>query len=156
MTDQSHNVREAETEFVTATVAGQVFGMPIAQVRDVFAPERMTRVPLAPRCVAGILNLRGRIVTAIDLRERLAIPPRGANDGAMVIGVDVQGESYGLVVDVVGEVMRLAESRREPVPVNLDADIAGVAESVYRLDNQLMVVLDIARVLDIAPGAIAA
>ena len=63
-------------EYVTAMIGGQLFGLPISRVQDVFMPDRMTRVPLAPPEIAGVLNLRGRIVTAIDMRRRLGLPPR--------------------------------------------------------------------------------
>src|SRR5262245_93065 len=88
-----------DNEYVTVVVAEQLFGIPIARVQDVFFPQRLTRVPLAPPEVAGVLNLRGRIVTAIDLRCRLGFPAPAANTPAMAVGVERKGESYGLLVD---------------------------------------------------------
>src|SRR5437868_13987178 len=87
------------TEYVTAMIGGQLFGLPIARVQDVFIPERLTRVPLASSDVAGVLNLRGRIVTAIDMRSRLGLPKRDTGRPPMAIGVDLRGESYGLLID---------------------------------------------------------
>src|SRR5271167_4957088 len=93
------------TEFVTFTVAGQMFGLPIARVQDVFRPARITRVPLAAAEIAGVLNLRGRIVTTIDMRRRLGVKRRDKGEAPMAIGIEASGESYGLLVDAVGEVL---------------------------------------------------
>ena len=73
-------VASGETEeFITFTIAGQIFGIPVLQVQDILGPQRITKVPLAPSEVAGSLNLRGRIVTAVDVRLRLGLPPRAAD-----------------------------------------------------------------------------
>ena len=96
---------EAKTGFVTVRTAGQLFGLGIAQVRDVFVPKGLSTVPLAPPEVAGLLNLRGRIVTAIDLRLRLGLPRREADASRIAIGIEERGELYGLLVDEVGDVL---------------------------------------------------
>jgi purine-binding chemotaxis protein CheW len=156
MTMLNQKAQEHCTEFVTVTIGGQLFGLPISRVQDVFVPDRLTRVPLAPPEVAGILNLRGRVVTAIDMRARLDLGARQADQPMMAIGIELKGESYGLLVDVVGEVMQLANSACEAKPANLDAGLARVAAGIYRLEGQLMIVLDVDRVLDIKPNAAAA
>lgn len=137
------------TEFVTLTAGGQLFGLPIARVQDVFKPARITRVPLAGEAVAGVLNLRGRIVTAIDMRSRLGLRNGQSDRAPMAIGIEAKGESFGLLVDSVGEVLRLPHAEREPVPINLDRKLAAVSVGVYRLDGELLVVLDIDRILDL-------
>ena len=144
------------TEYVTVTVGEQLFGLPISRVQDVFVPDRLTRVPLAPAEVAGILNLRGRIVTAIDMRSRLDMGRRPDGQPLMAIGIELKGESYGLLVDSVGEVLKLANSACEAKPANLDARLARVAAGVVRLEGQLLVVLDVDRVLDMKNTAMAA
>jgi purine-binding chemotaxis protein CheW len=148
---------EDVVEYVTATIGGQLFGMPISRVRNVFMPDRTTRVPLAPPEVAGLLNLRGRVVTAIDLRRRLDLPDYDEAGGPrMAIEVECKGEFYGLLIDAIGEVLKLAATSCEDNPVNLDARLARVAAGVHRLDGKLMVVLDVDRVLDIGAHAEAA
>jgi purine-binding chemotaxis protein CheW len=137
------------TEFVTAMIGGQLFGLPISRVQDVFMPERVTQVPLSAPEIAGILNLRGRIVTVIDMRCRLGLAPREKGRPPMAVGIECRGESYGLLIDDVGEVMKLPDSNREVNPVNLDARLAQLSAGVYRLDTQLLVVLDIDRVLHV-------
>lgn len=143
-------------EYVTAMIGGQLFGMSIRSVQDVFLPERITRVPLASPEIAGVLNLRGRIVTLIDMRERLGLPPRESDAVPMAMGVEQRGESYGLLIDSVGEVHKLDESLREPNPINLDPRLARVSSGIYRLDGQLLMLVDVDRVLDIGTTAIAA
>jgi len=95
-----------------------------------------------------VLNLRGRIVTAVDLRMRLGMAPRGGGRQPMAVGIELKGESYGLLIDSVGEVMKLANATREANPVNLDGRLARVSAGVHRLEGQLMVILDVDRVLD--------
>jgi purine-binding chemotaxis protein CheW len=147
---------EATGEFVTATVGSQLFGLPILRVQDVFVPDRVTRVPLAPAEIAGVLNLRGRIVTLLDLRCRFGLESCEKRGEAMAIGVEHNGESYGLLVDAVGEVLKLADSGREANPVNLDPRLARVSAGIHRLDDRLLVILDVDRVLDIENRAMAA
>jgi purine-binding chemotaxis protein CheW len=147
---------EDTTEYVTVMIGDQLFGLPIHRVQDVFIADRLTEVPLAPPEVAGILNLRGRIVTAIDMRRRLGLPPLASAKPAMAVGTEVKGESFGLVIDQVGEVMKLPRSGREPNPVNLDRRWARVSAGVHRLDGQLIVILDVDRVLELSGDSLAA
>ena len=144
------------SDYVTFSAAGQMFGLPIECVQDVFKPARITRVPLAGPEIAGVLNLRGRIVTAVELRIRLGLGAREGGNGPMAIGIESQGESFGLLVDAVGEVLKLAEGEREANPVNLDRRLGRVSAGVYRLDGELLVILDIDRVLDLGGEAVAA
>jgi purine-binding chemotaxis protein CheW len=147
---------ENAPEYVTATIGDQFFGLPIARVQDVFAPQRLTRVPLAGPEIAGLLNLRGRIVTMIDMRRRLDLtaPDRGGR--MMAIGVEHKGESYGLLIDEIGEVEKLPAASREDNPINLDARLARVSSGVHRVDGRLLVVLDVERLLDVGARAQAA
>ncbi|MBI3699563.1 MAG: chemotaxis protein CheW [Afipia sp.] len=156
MNEQLDATDNGVTEYVTAMIGGQLFGLPISRVQDVFMPERMTRVPLASDDVAGVLNLRGRIVTAIDMRARLGLAKNEDSAELMAIGVDLRGESYGLLIDNIGEVMKLRDDGCEVNPVNLDPRMAKVAGGVHRLEGQLMVVLDVDRVLEINSDKIAA
>ena len=149
--------RENVAEYVTAMIGGQLFGLPISRVQDVFMPERLTTcVPLSSSEIAGVLNLRGRIVTVIDMRARLGLPRNEDGKPAMAVGVDLRGESYGLLIDQIGEVLTLPDDSREENPVNLDPRMAKLAGGVHRLDGQLMVVLDVDRVLEIVPTQLAA
>jgi purine-binding chemotaxis protein CheW len=150
------NTAEHLTEYVTVVIGGQLFGLPISRVQDVFMPERVTRVPLSAPEIAGVLNLRGRIVTVIDMRRRLGLPPRTDDKPSMAVGIELKGESYGLLIDTVGEVLKLGETTFEPNPVNLDVRLARVSGGVHRLDGQLMVILDVDCVLNTAAESLAA
>jgi purine-binding chemotaxis protein CheW len=152
--NETHN--EYVTEYVTVLIGEQLFGLPISRVQDVFMPDRLTRVPLASPEIAGVLNLRGRIVTAIDMRRRLGLPPRQDGRPPMAVGIELKGESYGLLIDTVGEVLKLADGTREPNPVNLDQHLARVSAGVHRLEGQLLVVLDVDRVLEMGSESLAA
>jgi purine-binding chemotaxis protein CheW len=156
MTTTNDNHSGNLIEYVTVMIGGQLFGLPISKVQDVFMPERMARVPLASAEIAGVLNLRGRIVTAIDMHCRLGQGKRPTDRSAMAVGIEFHGESYGLLIDSVGEVLKLAENTSEPVPVNLDPHLARVSSGVYRLEKQLLVVLDVDRIFDGGSEAVAA
>src|SRR5437773_4584984 len=156
MTTKTETIEGTVAEYVTAVIGGQLFGLPISRVQDVFMPERLTRVPLASSEIAGVLNLRGRIVTVVDMRARLGLPKNDDGKPPMAVGVDLRGESYGLLIDSIGEVLKLADESRETNPVNLDPRLTKMAAGVHRLEGQLMVVLDVDRILEIAPDKVAA
>lgn len=145
---------DGESQYVTATVGGQLVGLPIERVQDVFIPDRLTRVPLAPPEVAGLLNVRGRIVTIVDMWQRLGGERR--NERPLAIGIEHDGEFYGLLVDQIGEVLNLPAAHAEGNPINLDSRLAAVSVGIHRLDTQLMVVLDVDRVLEFGACAQAA
>ncbi len=139
---------ETSEEFVTFTIAGQLFGIPVLQIQDVLSSYQITRIPLAPQEITGSLNLRGRVVTAIDLRLRLGLPARPADADSMSIVAENGGELYSLMVDSVGEVLALSQSAYERNLPTLDAKFRAFSDGIYRLENQLLVVLDVNRLLD--------
>ena len=106
--------------FVTITIAGQLFGIPTIQVQDAHDTPKVTPVPLAPREVAGVLNLRGKIVTVINLRERLNLAPVGSDETTMSIVVEHGGDLYSLVIDDVGDVLSLPDDQFEKCPATMD------------------------------------
>ncbi len=135
-------------EFITFTIAGQLFGIPVLQVQDVLSSYQITRIPLAPPEITGSLNLRGRVVTALDIRQRLGLPPRPEGAESMSIVAESEGELYSLMVDTVGEVLALSQSAYERNLPTLDAKFRAFSDGIYRLDDQLLVVLDVNRLLD--------
>lgn len=147
---------EQYVEYVTATIGGQLFGLPIAGVQDVFVPDRLTSVPLAPPEIAGVLNVRGRILTIIDMRRRLELEVLEERRRTLVVGIEHKGESYGLLIDRVGEVLKLPARSFEDNPINFDRTLAQVSAGVHRLDGKLMVVLDLDHVLELGTAAKAA
>jgi purine-binding chemotaxis protein CheW len=147
-----HARHEEDTvSFVTFEAAGQLFGVPVTRVQDILTPEAIAPVPGGPAEVKGLINLRGRIVTVIDLRTRLAIGADGAPQRGMCVTVENDGESYTLLVDKVGDVVTLPARAREESPTTLDALWRDVTDGVFRADNRLLVILDVGRVLAIRP-----
>ena len=138
----------SKEDFVTMSVGGQAFGIPVLGVRDVLGPQKITRVPLAPPEMAGSLNLRGRIVTAINMRRRLGLPDEGFIENAMAVVVEHEDEAFSLLVDEVGEVLSLPASKRGASPATLDPAWREISDGIYQLDNRLMIVLNIANVLN--------
>ena len=138
---------EEENGFVTLTVADQLCGVPVLSVRDILGEHKITRIPLAPPEVAGSLNLRGRIVTAIDLRRRLRLPPAPEGQPPMSVVAEQAGELYALLVDQVSEVMSLKSHTFERNPPTLPPAWAQFSSGIYRLEGRLLVVLDVSKLL---------
>jgi len=141
------NVFSQATEFITVTVAGQLLGLPIGRVHDVFVVNEMTKVPLSQAEIAGLLNLRGRVVTAVSLRSRLGLQEDGRIGRRMAVGLEYQGEAYGLLVDDVGEVLKLDSNEMQPNPVHMDRRWVSLSQGVHQLQGVLMIVLDVDAVL---------
>ena len=142
-------------DYVTMVIGEQLFGVPVSLIQDVFSPNSITPVPLSGSEIAGVLNLRGRIVTAIDTRKCLNLPSRNTGDMSMAIGIEMGGESFGLVIDAVGEVLTLSGDMYEPNPANLDECWRDVSKGVYRLDDRLLVVMDVEKMLNFNQAAAA-
>lgn len=137
-------------EYVTVQIADQLFGIPVLEVHDVLRNLTLTKIPLASPEVAGVLNLRGRIVTAIDVRKRLGLPARPDGEKGMSVVVESQGELYSLLIDNVGEVLGLNPEDQQQNPVTLDPMWRDVSAGIYRLEDKLLVILQIDRLLNFA------
>lgn len=133
--------------FVTMRVDRQLLGISVLRVQDVLRRMEVARVPLAPVEVAGLMNLRGRIVTVIDVRRRLGLPPFEEEFSPMHAVVEFENEHFSLMVDSVGEVMNIPVKTVERTPANLESRWREVAAGVCRLDKELLVILDIQSLL---------
>ncbi len=142
----------AAGQFLTMAVHDQWLGLPVTEVRDVLRTARLTTIPAASEAIAGIMNLRGRVVTAIDLRRRLGLPPAVVDTQRFNVVVDHNGELYSLVVDRVGEVLSLQPEDIETTPDNIDAVWRSVAAGIHRMPNALLLTLDVGRLLDLDDG----
>ena len=147
MTNPDQPSGAEERQFVTLTVGGQLCGIPVLSVRDVLQQQAITPIPLAPPEVAGSLNLRGRIVTAIDLRRRLRLSASEAGRPSMSVVTEQGGELYALLVDQVAEVVSLKLNAFEQNPPTLPPIWAAFSSGIYRLDTALLVVLNVERIL---------
>lgn len=144
---QASKAVEEQIEYVTVNVQGQTLGLSIDRVHDVFVVNEMTTVPLAPPEIVGLLNLRGRVVTAVSLRRRLGLADLEDAGRRMAIGLEHRGESYGLLVDDVGEVLKLDAGDLQPNPVHLDNGWANLSRGVHQLQDRLLIILDVDAVL---------
>jgi len=133
--------------YVTVRIDNQMFGIVVKHVRDVLRGQYVTKIPLAPKEVAGSLNLRGRIVTVIDVRQRLRLPPLAENAKNMFVVVEHKGELYSLQVDSVGDVLTVSEAMIEKVPANLSGAWREVASGIYKLSEELLVIIDVQTLL---------
>lgn len=145
----SFDLNTEKVDFVTLTIADQLFGVPVSVIHDVFSPQSVTPVPLSGQEIAGVLNLRGRIVTAIDARVALGLPRRHGGENSMAIGIEKNSESYGLIIDSVGEVLTLTPDQFEANPSTLDQRWRDVSAGVYRLDGSILVVLDVNKLINL-------
>ena len=151
LTSQTQATVEATTtDYVTFTIANQLFGIPVLKVQDILVPDKIASVPLGPPEVRGSINLRGRIVTVIDVRVRLGLP---APEGEKIRGMGVTAEDghdlYTLLVDSVGDVISLGLDAYEANPSTLDPCWMEFADGIFRLQDRLMVVLNTEHLLDI-------
>ncbi|SCW94545.1 chemotaxis protein CheW [Ancylobacter rudongensis] len=138
-------------QYVTVRIGGQLFGLPISAVNEVFVPDQITPVPLASREIDGVLNLRGRIVTMIDMRRLLGLAD--VSLARMAVGIERTGEAFALLIDGIGDVLLLDPSTYDSNPPNLDEEWMQFSEGVHRLEGELLVVLDVERVLATVGGA---
>jgi len=134
-------------DFLTIKIDGQMFGIPILQVQDVLGEITVTRIPLAPPQVSGSLNLRGRIVTAIDVRKCLGLTPLENVDKRMSVVVMHDDELYSLIIDKVGDVLTLQDKEFEQNPATLDITWKSISLGVYRLQGQILIILDVPKLL---------
>lgn len=146
--DTERSDGDLANDFVTFRIADQLFGVHVLKVQDILAQTKTTPVPLAPPEIAGSLNLRGRIVTSLDVRCRLGLPSEALARSGMSIVVEQDNDLYSLLVDSVGEVLTLAADSFEPNPPTLSPAIRQYATGIYRLEKELLVVLDVDRLLD--------
>jgi purine-binding chemotaxis protein CheW len=135
----------AVRKFLIMWIAGQRFAIPVLQVQDVLGPQRIASVPLAPAWVAGVLNLRGRIVTAIDVRRRLGLADADQPGAEMSIVVEHGTDLYSLIVDDVGEVMEFGADSVGATPATLDPLWRQISTGIVRTDDGLLVILDVER-----------
>ncbi len=135
-------------QFCTFFLDGHCFGTPVPQVQEVIQYQVMTPVPLAPRVVSGMINLRGQIVPAIDLRRRLELPDRPPEKLPMNVVVRTDEGAVSLLVDEIGDVIEVDEDTLEGPPETLQGIARQVVLGVYKLPGRLLLILDTERAVD--------
>ena len=135
--------RATSGQLATFRLDGDLYGVEVEHVQEVLRSQGLTRVPLAPPAVAGLINLRGQVVTAIELRERLGRPPRPAGTDAVVIVVRLHGEAVSLLVDSIADVVDVDAADFEAPPDTLDGQARELIRGAYKLDGTLLLALDV-------------
>jgi purine-binding chemotaxis protein CheW len=136
------------TQLVTFRLDGDLYGVELAHVQEVLRSHRLAPVPLAPPAVAGLINLRGQVVTAIDLRKRLGRPPRPEGSQAVAVVILVGGEVMSLLVDSIADVVAVDPLDFEPPPDTLEGRSRGLILGAYKLEDRLLLALDVHKAVD--------
>ncbi len=144
----------AETRQFSTFYLGDLFvGVEVKQVQEVLRYQEMTRVPLAPSVICGLINLRGQVVTALDLRHRLALPARLAEQQPMNVVMRTNDGAVSFLVDAIGDVLEVADDTFEPPPETLTGGARKLIRGVCKLEDRLLLILDIDRALEVTADA---
>lgn len=143
------NAVDLNRQFATFFMKDLFFGIEVQKVQEVLRAQEMTRVPLAPGVLRGLINLRGQIVAAIDMRERLSLPKRTSEQEPMNMIVRAEDGAVSLLVDEIGDVIHVSASAYEPVPETMAGNLKQLVAGVYKLDGRLLLVLDTERTLQL-------
>lgn len=148
---QSEPHPDLTTQFATFLVDKLFFGVEVHQVQEVLRAQEMTIIPLAPPVLRGLINLRGQIVAAIDMRQRLGLEPRPAGAEWMNMIVRSGEGATSLLVDEIGDVINVAHDSFDPVPETVPPHLRQLLTGVHKLDNRLLLVLDTERAQQLPP-----
>src|SRR5581483_10785179 len=143
----------AEQQFCTFWLDGLLFGIEVEKVQEVIRHQSMTRVPLAPKVIGGLINLRGQIVTAIDLRLRLGLPERKPDELPMNVVARAEEGAVSLLVDEIGDVLEVQEQQFEDVPQTMRQG-RELIRGVYKLPDRLLLVLDTTHAVSVEQSAV--
>jgi purine-binding chemotaxis protein CheW len=141
-------------QFATFFLGDLFFGVDVRRVQEVIRYQEMTRVPLAPPVVSGLINLRGQIVTAIDVRRRLDLPERPSGQLPMNVVIRTDEGAVSLLVDEIGDVLEIAEDCFERPLETLRGPVRDLVQGVYKLDGRLLLILDTEKTIQIGDGSV--
>jgi purine-binding chemotaxis protein CheW len=144
-------MRTTSTKLCTFFLEDQFFGIEVARVQEIIRYQAMTRVPLAPKTIGGLLSLRGQIVITIDLRERLGFPKRPEGQLPINVLVRSDGGIESLLVDEIGDVVEVDADTFEPPPRTLKGIARDMVRGVHKLDGRLLLLLDVNQVVSTKP-----
>lgn len=141
-----------EHQYCTFYLDRQYFGIDVLKVQEIIRSQVMTRVPLAPSVVRGLINLRGQIVTAIDLRKRLDLPERAGGEPPVNVVVQTADGAVSLLVDEIGDVLKVSEKAFERPPETLQGTPRDLIRGAYKLEDRLLLILDTDRTVNVSSG----
>ncbi len=136
-------------QFCTFQLDELLFGIDVLNVQEVILPQEMTQVPLAPQLISGLINLRGQVVTAIDLGIWLGCKNDVSDPARMSVVIHTDEDIVSFLVDSIGDVLEPDESTFEPAPQTLDENVRELTTGVYKLDGQLLLVMDVQRTIEL-------
>ena len=139
-------------QFATFFLNGMFFGVEVRKVQEVIRYQEMTRVPIAPAMLQGLINLRGQIIAAIDLRRRLEMPPRAEGQLPMNVVVRTDDGAVSLLVDEIGDVVTIQDDTYERLPDTLTGVARDLVRGVYKLKERLLLILDTERTVTLPSG----
>jgi purine-binding chemotaxis protein CheW len=140
--------RMSTQSYFTIFIGAEMFGISVEDTQTIFRVQKVTPIPHAPKDIVGLVNIRGKIVTAVSLRRRLRLDDAGSFDNPLAIGMEHKGENFALMVDQVGDVLSLDESMRIPTPPHFDPVRASLMSGLYRVNDFLIPALDVGAVFD--------
>ena len=152
ITTRKSELTRTSGQFSTFFVADLFFGIDVHGVQEVLRYQQMSHVPKAPEVIEGLINLRGQIVTAIDMRRRLKLPPRAGDRTPTNMVVRTEDGAVSLLVDEIGDVLDVDAGSYERPPENLDPAARDLIRGVYKLKDRLLLVLDTERTVDLTVG----
>lgn len=136
-----------ERQLVVFALAGESYGVAISTVREIIRMQSVTFVPDSPPAVKGVINLRGRVIPVVDLRERVGLPVSEETPETRIVVVNIGGEDIGVIVDAVTEVLRLPESSIEPASALVTTEESYYMDGIAKLEGRLLILLDLEKVL---------
>jgi purine-binding chemotaxis protein CheW len=137
-----------ELQLVSFNIGTEEFGVDILKVQEINRMVEITRVPQAPHYVEGVINLRGKVIPIVDLRKRFGLELKKHDKNTRIVVVDIGGNIMGMIVDSVSEVLRLPASTIEPPPEIVTGVNSEYIRGVAKLEDRLLIFLDLSRVID--------
>jgi purine-binding chemotaxis protein CheW len=139
-----------ELQLVVFSLAEESFGVPIDQVREIIRFTSVTSMPKAPDGVLGVINLRGKVIPVVSLRERFGFAQKDPDETTRIVVSDVGGQTVGFVVDAVNEVLRISDADDEPAPTTTSTAVASLIKGIGKVNGRLIILLDSERVFDVS------
>ena len=149
----SHEGGTALETFLIVVVEREHFAIAVSAIQTIFNIPSITPVPLSPPEIRGLVNLRGRVVTAVSLRRHLGLPDQTSSESILAIGIEHAGESFALIVDEVGDVLTAGPHTEIPVPPHFEPHRADLIKRLFKFDERLVPELSIATLLQFAPSS---
>lgn len=150
-TTTTPTIESGTAQYATFLLDGLYFGIEVQKVQEVIRHQEMTPVPLAPAVVRGLINLRGQIVTALDLRTRLGLTPRPEGALPMNVVVRTPDGAVSLLVDEIDDVVEVNAEQFEPAPETVRTKVDGLVTGVYKLPTRLLLILDVEMTVELSP-----